>query len=138
MYLLDTNVVSEIRKGDKADSGVKDFFQHVLVENRPVFISVITIGELRRGVDLILYRGDLKQARLLQTWLDSILKEYSEYILKFDAEIAQLWGKLRVPYHENALDKQIAATAIIYDLTVVTRNTKDFVKTSVKLMNPFI
>ena len=137
MYLLDTNVLSEIRKGDKADSGVKDFFQHVLVENKPVFISVITIGELRRGVDLILYRGDTKQARTLQTWLDSILKEYSEFILNFDAEIAQLWGKLRVPYHVNALDKQIAATAIIYDLTVVTRNTKDFVKTGVKLMNPF-
>jgi toxin FitB len=137
MYLLDTNVISEARKGDQVNTGVKAFFQHIILENIPVYISVITIGELRRGVDLISYRGDLKQARILQIWLESILVEYKEYILNFDCEIAQLWGRLRVPCYENALDKQIAATAIIYDLTVVTRNSKDFVKTGVKVHNPF-
>ncbi len=137
MYLLDTNIISEIRKGDKAKPGVKAFFQQVLLENISVFISVITIGELRRGIDLISYRGDSKQAEMLETWLETILDEYKEYILDFDSEIAQLWGKLRVPSYENALDKQIAATAIIYDQTVVTRNTKDFVKTGVKVENPF-
>lgn len=74
---------------------------------------------------------------MLETWLETILGEYKEYILDFDSEIAQLWGKLRAPSYENALDKQIAATAIIYDLTVVTRNTKDFLKTGVKTLNPF-
>ena len=138
MYLVDTNVISEIRKGDKANPGVKDFFQQVLINNSSVFISVITIGELRRGIDLISYRGDLKQAAALETWLDLILKEYNDFILNFDIEIAQLWGKLRVPFHENILDKQIAATAIIYNLTVVTRNTKDFIKTGVKVKNPFV
>ncbi len=138
MYLVDTNVISEIRKGDKANPGVKDFFQQVLINNSSVFISVITIGELRRGIDLISYRGDLKQAAALKTWLDLILKEYNDFILNFDIEIAQLWGKLRVPFHENILDKQIAATAIIYNLTVVTRNTKDFIKTGVKVKNPFV
>ena len=138
MYLVDTNVISEIRKGDKANPGVKDFFQQVLINNSSVFISVITIGELRRGIDLISYRGDLKQAVALETWLDLILKEYNDFILNFDIEIAQLWGKLRVPFHENILDKQIAATAIIYNLTVVTRNTKDFIKTGVKVKNPFV
>ena len=137
MYLLDTNVISEARKGEQANTGVKAFFKQIILENSPVYISVITIGELRRGVDLISYRGDLKQARILQIWLESILVEYKEYILNFDSEIAQLWGRLRVPSYENALDKQIAATAIIYDLTVVTRNTKDFLKTGVKVHNPF-
>ena len=137
MYLLDTNVISEVRKGEQSNAGVKAFFQKIILENSPVYISVITIGELRRGVDLISYRGDLKQAKILQLWLESVLVEYKEYILDFDSEIAQLWGRLRVPSYENALDKQIAATAIIYDLAVVTRNTKDFVKTGVKVHNPF-
>ncbi len=137
MYLLDTSVISEARKGDRANVGIKAFFQQIILQNTPVYISVITIGELRRGVDLISYRGDKKQAEILAAWLESILLEYKEYILDIDSEIAQLWGRLRVPFQENALDKQIAATAIIYNLTLVTRNTKDFEKIGVKIRNPF-
>ncbi len=137
MYLVDTNVISEARKHAKANKGVRDFFKQATEEETRVFISVVTVGELRRGVELIRHRGDTRQANQLEKWLDTLLAEYQDHILDINPDIAQLWGRLRVPHPENALDKQIAATALIYDLTVVTRNHKDFSKTGVRLLNPF-
>lgn len=137
MYLVDTNVISEARKKTKADKGVRDFFKHTAAEKKSVFVSVITIGELRQGVESIRYRGDTRQANLLAKWLTVLIAEYQHFILNIDEDIAQLWGRLRVPHPENALDKQIAATALIHDLTVVTRNHKDFRKTGVRVLNPF-
>lgn len=137
MYLIDTNVISEARKGDRADPGVRRFFQDAMVEDTPLFLSVITIGELRRGIELIRRRGDGNQAAQLEDWLARVLEEFDGYILDLDQEVAQVWGRLRVPNHENALDKQIAATALIHSLSVVTRNEKDFQNTGVQLLNPF-
>ena len=138
MYLLDTNVISECRKGTNADKCVQNFFTGIIKNKEKVFLSVVTIGELRRGIELIRYRNDLPQAEKLEKWFKIILNDYSDLILPFDYDCAQVWGKLRVPHHENSLDKQIAATALIYDLTVVTRNTNDFKNCGVKLLNPFI
>ena len=137
MYLLDTNIISECRKGKKADIGVQKFFKHVLESKEKIYLSVITIGELRRGIELIRHRNDVIQADHLESWFQIVLNDYSEFILPFDNDCAQVWGKLRVPHHENSLDKQIAATALIYDLIVVTRNSIDFKSCGVKLINPF-
>ena len=137
MYLIDTNVISEERKHAKANRGVRAFFRRVTTERIPVFISVITVGELRRGVELIRHRSDRRQAERLEMWLDALLFDYRDSILDIDQDVAQLWGRLRVPHPENALDKQIAATALIYDLTVVTRNHTDFLRTGVRVLNPF-
>jgi len=137
MYLIDTNVIGEQRKQNKANPGVKQFFQRLVAEDEQAYISAITVGELRREVELVRYRGDKAQAELLDAWLQAMLNAYSDNILGFTADESQVWGRLRVPHHENSLDKQIAATALMYDLTLVTRNVKDFTSTGTKLFNPF-
>lgn len=137
MYLLDTNVISELRKQNKANPGVQQFFQNAIEQDARLYISVITLGELRRGVELIRYRGDQPQADLLEAWLQTILDNYADHILDFTATEAQVWGRLCVPHPQNALDKQLAATALIGGLTLVTRNVSDFVGTGVPLINPF-
>ena len=137
MYLVDTNVISQARKRSKANKGVRAFFKQAIEDEAQMFISVVTVGELRRGVELIRHRGDMRQAKQLEKWLEALLSDYQDAILDINPDIAQLWGRLRVPHSENALDKQIAATALIYDLTVVTRDYKDFERTGVRLLNPF-
>jgi toxin FitB len=137
MYLIDTNVVSEARKRDKANPGVMRFFDKARTNEDGVYVSVITVGEIRRGIELIRHRGDALQARQLERWLGSILKEYEEHILDFAHDEAQVWGRLRVPRPENAIDKQIAATALTHDLTLVTRNTDHFEGLGIRFLNPF-
>src|SRR5215467_4015189 len=81
MYLIDTNVISEARKHAKANRGVRQFFRRVIEERTPVFLSVVTIGELRRGLELLRYRGDSRQAEQLEKWLEALLSEYRDFIL---------------------------------------------------------
>ena len=137
MYLVDTDVISELRKRGKANKGVTKFFRDAARDETALYLCAVTIGELRRGVELIRHRDDVAQAQLLDDWLQLILREYHDNILPLDADAAQVWGRLRVPHPENALDKQIAATALIHDLTLLTRNEKHFAGTGVKLLNPF-
>ena len=138
MYLIDTNVISEARKSGRANRGVIRFFDKVAAAGAPVYLASITVGELRRGVEIIRLRGDSDQANQIDAWLTAILDEFSDKILAFDADAAQVWGHLRAPNGEHALDKQIAAIALMNDLTVVTRNTADFAGTGVRLENPFL
>jgi predicted nucleic acid-binding protein len=137
MYLIDTNVISEARKGNAANPGVTAFLRQCAEQDARIWLSVVTVGELRRGCDLIRHRGDLTQAQRLEAWLEAVLRNYRNCILPFDLDAAQVWGHLRALQPENALDKQIAATALIHDLIVVTRNTDDFAHTGVRLFNPF-
>jgi predicted nucleic acid-binding protein len=98
---------------------------------------VVTIGELRRGLELIRHRGDAPQARRIESWLTALISEYREHILDCSLDESQVWGCLRSPHHENALDKQIAATALTHALTLVTRNTDHFANLGLQLLNPF-
>ena len=137
MYLVDTDVISNARKRTRANPGVRRFLREAATQGIPLFLSAITIGELSQGVEAVRHRGDLAQAARLSRWLGAIMNQYADAILSFDEEIAQLWGKLRVPHAENPLDKQIAATALMYGLTVVTRNVLHYEPTGVAVLNPF-
>lgn len=135
MYLLDTNVVSELRKGARANAGVTAFYATLRPED--IHLAVQTIGEIRRGLENIRGRGDKEQAARLEAWLDGVVADHAPRILGFDLDAAQVWGKLTSPSPQHPIDKQIAAIAVLYDLTVVTRNTADFEGTGVRLIDPF-
>jgi toxin FitB len=137
MYLIDTNVISEARKNASANRGVVAFFEKVGASGEPIYLSAISVGELRRGVELIRRRGDADQAKRLEAWLAVVVERFSERILAFDADAAQVWGRLRVPDPAHALDKQIAAIALVNNLVLVTRNIADFEGLGVKLSSPF-
>jgi toxin FitB len=137
MFLIDTNVISEARKGRRADPGVRSFWANATRDDTPLFLAAVTIGEVRRGVELIRHRGDHPQALLLEQWLVEVLQSYGDRVLDLDGDAAQIWGRLRVPNPHNAIDKQIAAIALLHDLTVVTRNSDDFADCGVRLLNPF-
>lgn len=135
MYLIDTNVISEARKGKKANRGVQEFWRSVDPES--IYLAVQTVGEIRRGIENVKNRGDSLQAQVLEQWMNVVVTEYRDRILAFDEDCAQVWGRLMSPHNQNPINKQIAAIGLIHGLTVVTRNTDDFSSSGVRLMNPF-
>jgi len=137
VYLVDTDVISEARKGHQGNAGVRAFFSRASDEGAELYLSAVTIGELRQGVERIRYRGDMSQAQKLEQWLLRVTSAYADRILPLDEETAQVWGRLRVPNPENPLDKQIAATALIHDLEVISRNAAHYAPTGVRVSNPF-
>ncbi|NMG67768.1 PIN domain-containing protein [Azoarcus indigens] len=137
MYLLDTNVVSELRKvrAGKADANVSAWSQGV--EAGELFISAITVMELEMGV-LQIERRDAGQGALLRTWLElHVLPAFSGRILPIDAAVAQRCARLHVPDRRSERDALIAATALVHGMTVATRNVGDFEPTGVSLLNPW-
>jgi hypothetical protein len=137
MYLVDTDVISEARKGAQGNVGVRAFFSQAVREGAELYLSAVTIGELQQGIERIRHRGDNSQAQRLEQWLRGVTSAYADRILPLDEEIAQIWGRLRVPNAENPLDKQIAATALIHDLEVISRNVAHYAPTGVRVRNPF-
>ena len=135
MYLLDTNIVSELRKGTKADSNVLSWARTVLTSS--LFLSVITILELESGV-LLKECKDPYQGAILRSWLDShVLPSFSDRVLNIDVAVALRCAILHIPNPRSERDALITATALVHGLIVVTRNIKDFKETGVELLNPW-
>lgn len=137
MYLLDTNVISESRKMAKgnANQGVMDWLS--TVSEHEIFTSAVVMMELERGV-LRLERKDIPQGQLLRYWFEQeICPAFQNQILTIDQETARICAKLHIPEHAPENDVWIAASAIQHNFTLVTRNTADFMRTGVKLFNPF-
>lgn len=138
MYLLDTNVVSELRKAKsgKADGNVVGWAANV--PPLGLFLSAITILELETGV-LLVERRDPAQGGMLRIWLDDhVLPAFSGRILAVDTFVAQRCARLHVPDPRADRDALIAATALCHGLTVVTRNVADFEPTGVQILNPWV
>ena len=113
-------------------------FTNIVVRSGALcYLSAITMEELRWGIEMIRHRGDIKQAEATADWYEGITNEFADSILTIDEDMATMWALLRVPNHENVLDKLIAATALIYSLQVVTGNIKDFERSGVTTINPF-
>ncbi len=137
MYLLDTNLVSELRKikTGRADLRVKAWSENQFLES--TFLSVITIMELEQGT-LLMERRDLVQGAMLRTWLDEqILREFDGRVLPIDTQIAKRCAALHVPDPCSFRDSLIAATALVHSMTVVTRNVSHFASCGVKIFNPW-
>ena len=131
---MDTNVISELRKKDRCHPGVLEWFDAVAPDD--VFLSVLTVGEIRRGIELVRRRDDVA-ARALDAWLELVLGSHGSRILGVDRAVAEQWGRLNVPHPVAAVDGLLAATACVHDLTLVTRNVADVERTGVRCLNPF-
>jgi toxin FitB len=133
-YLLDTNVISELRKGERADSHLTAWFAGLADEE--VFLSVLTVGEIRRGIESV-RRRDADSAAPLDRWLARLSEAHGDRILSIDRAIAEEWGRMNVPHPLPVVDGLLAATARILGLTLVTRNIADVKGTGVELLDPF-
>jgi predicted nucleic acid-binding protein len=133
-FLLDTNVVSELRKSAP--------HPHVLTWQRrhahaDAYISTLVVGEIRQGIERMRHR-DPKHGDALERWLDGLVRAYQDRILPVTIEVAQQWGRLNVPPQPPPIiDGLMAATAMVHRLTLVTRTIADVARTGVALLNPF-
>jgi toxin FitB len=132
-YLLDTNVISETRK-NRADSGVMAFLS--AADAAGLFLSVLTLGELRKGVEAK-RRTDPIAADRLGAWVDGIETMFADRLLPVDTAVARRWGELSAGRSLPVIDTLIAATAIDHGLTLVTRNSRDVESTGVPLVDPW-
>jgi toxin FitB len=132
-WLLDTNIVSELRKGERADPRLRAWFDDA--DEETLFTSVLVVGEMRRGIES-LRRRDAPSALALEHWLAGLTDGFADRILPVDRLVAEEWGRLNVPDPVPTVDGLLAATARVHGLTLVTRNTRDVARTGVPLLNP--
>jgi toxin FitB len=138
MYLLDTNVVSELRKvhAGKSHPHVKEWFESI--DGSEAFISVITLQELEIGI-LLMERKDSTQGAILRSWVEGYVRPvFKENVLDVTDEVATMSARYYIPDPKPTRDALIAATAEVFKFTIVTRNTADFEHCSVKVLNPWL
>jgi hypothetical protein len=132
-YLLDTNIISEVRKR-RPDANVTAWLAPMHVHQ--LFLSSLDVGEIRIGIER-LRRRDLRQADMLEQWLITLRAQYAERILPVTADIAEEWARLHIPDPVPIVDGLIAATAKVHGLTLVTRDTGNLAQRGVAILNPF-
>jgi predicted nucleic acid-binding protein len=133
-WLLDTNVVSEVRKGERTDAGVRAWWDRT--PDHEMFTSVLVLGEVRRGIESARRRDEVKGVAIEQ-WLLRLIETFGDRVIPIDARIADRWGALDVPDRLPVVDGLLAATALVHDLTLVTRNVRELERTGVRSLDPF-
>ena len=133
-FLLDTNVVSELRKGARAHQRVAEWFAEA--NDQELCLSVLVVGEIRRGVEAIKQR-DPAQSGAIERWLGTLVRDYGDRILPINRAVAEEWGRLTAVRSGSVVDTLLAATARVHHLTLVTRNVTHVAWTGVSCLNPF-
>ncbi|MGH7925833.1 MAG: type II toxin-antitoxin system VapC family toxin, partial [Candidatus Binatus sp.] len=134
MYLIDTNVISEVGKGRRCDQRVAEWYQ--AVRDDELFLSVLVIGEILQGIERLRARNP-RRAQALEKWLQELLEAFGDRVLPVDDKVAQNWGRLNARDTFPVVDSLLAATAEAHGLTLVTRNLKDIERSGVRCINPF-
>jgi predicted nucleic acid-binding protein len=133
-YLLDTNIISEVRKGDKCNPHVAAWYDSI--DDADVFLSVLVLGEIRKGIERA--RGtDPAQARAIEKWLSEVTTGFADRILPVDRIIADQWGRMSAKRPLPAIDALLAATAKVHKMTLATRNIADVAGLGADVYNPF-
>ena len=132
-YLLDTNVISEVRR-PKPNAAVKSWFEEAAGED--LFLSVLVIGEIRQGIER-LRRRDPEQAGTFERWLDTLQQDFRDRLLPVSAAVGDAWGRLNAPAPLPVVDSLLAATAIVHGLVFVSRDTSKLEGAGVPLLNPW-
>ena len=133
-WLIDTNVISEIRKGPRCHPSVASWW--AAVEDRDLFLSALTLGEIRKGVESVRLRDPVK-AGALERWLREVSDVFGARIIGVDPAVADAWGRMSASRSVPVIDALLAATAQVHDLVLVTRNTADVSGLGVQTLNPF-
>jgi predicted nucleic acid-binding protein len=134
MYLIDTNIISEVRKGRRCNLNVASWYRSA--SDDELFLSVLVIGEIRQGIERVRPRN-ARQAAALENWLEQILGSFGDRVLPVNERVAQIWGRLNGREDLPVVDSLLAATAEAHGLTLVTRNLKDIERSGVRCLNPF-
>lgn len=133
-YLLDTNILSELRRGRQGDPRVRAWAK--ATESDRHCISVLSLGEIRKGIEILRRRAP-EQCPAFEGWLAKLQADYAAHILPIDGIISERWGHLMAERSLPVIDGLLAATALTYRLTIATRNVNDFRETGVEWVNPF-
>lgn len=134
-YLLDTNVVSEVRKGRGSDDGVLAWFSSV--RSTDLYLSVLVVGEIRQGIERLRRRGDDRQADVFEAWLTELHRDFADRLVPVTSLIAEQWGRMNVPNPLPTVDGLLAASAAVNGMTLVTRNTAHIAGSGARVFNPF-
>jgi len=133
-FLIDTNIISEVRKGDRCNAAVAAWWAGVAEDE--LWLSALVLGEIRKGVELA-RRRDPQKAAVLETWLSDVVSGFGDRVLPVDASVAEEWGRMNAIRPVPVIDALLAATAKANDLTLVTRNEADVAGLGVEVLNPF-
>jgi len=133
-YLIDTNIISEVRRGKRCNPNVAGWYQSIA--DASLYLSVLVIGEIRKGVEIVRLK-DAAQATALENWLIAVDRAFGERILPVDRAVAHEWGRLSARRPLPVIDGLLAATANVHRMILVTRNTVDISDLGVHILNPF-
>lgn len=133
-FLLDTNIISEVRKGPRSDPKVAAWYESI--DDGEIYLSVLVLGEIRKGIELARPRDPVK-ARALETWLVEVELAFGDRVFAIDRKITDEWGRMTAVRPVSVIDGLLAATAKVHRLTLVTRNAADVAGLGANVLNPF-